>query len=140
MQRRHRSRAFRIKTESVAMPAGEGIHWPWKGLSSLLPSLPARVVVVGPSAAGFASDDPMEIVVVVDDRNRPSLEPQLAEIAATASELVSSLRPRSASCRPSSGHARRQTMTQIPTTTSGWRWMRLRKFAVATPVLIPRMR
>ena len=93
MQRRHRSSTFRIKTESVAMPTVAGIHWTWKGLSSLLPPLPARVAVVGPSAARFAWDDPMEITVVVDDRDRASLESRLAEIAAAASESVPSVQP-----------------------------------------------
>ena len=93
MQRRHRSSTFRVKTESVEMLAVAGIHWPWKGLSSLLPRPPARAVVVGPRAAGFASDEPMEVTVVVDDRDKASLESRFAEIAAVASEAVPRMQP-----------------------------------------------
>ena len=35
----------------------------------------------------------MEISVVVDDGDRPHLEPRLAEVASTTSELVPSVRP-----------------------------------------------
>ena len=64
-----------------------------QAMSELKPPWPARVTLTGPRAAGLASDDTMEIVVVVDDHNRPSLEPRLAEIAAAASESAPSVRP-----------------------------------------------
>ena len=64
-----------------------------QALNDLEPPLPARVAVTGPRAAGFAQDEPMEITVVVDDDDRPRLEPRLAEIAGVASELAPSVRP-----------------------------------------------
>lgn len=64
-----------------------------QALSELTSPWPARVALTGPRAAGFALDDPMEIVVVVDDRDRPSLEPRLAENAAAASDSAPSVRP-----------------------------------------------
>ena len=64
-----------------------------QSLSELTSPWPARVALTGPRAAGFALDDTMEIVVVVDDRDRPSLEPRLAEIAAAASEAAQSVKP-----------------------------------------------
>ena len=63
-----------------------------RALDEMAPPLPARVMLTGPRANGFALEDPMEIVVVADDRNRPNLEPQLAEIAA-ASEAAASVKP-----------------------------------------------
>lgn len=63
------------------------------GLNEMAPPLPAQITLTGPRAAGFALDDDMEIVVVVDDHNRPSLEPRLAEIAAAASESTPSVKP-----------------------------------------------
>ena len=64
-----------------------------RALDEMAPPLPVQVMLTGPRANGFALEDPMEIVVVVDDRDRPSLEPRLAEIAAAASESVPSVRP-----------------------------------------------
>ncbi len=64
-----------------------------QALNELAPPLPARVTVTGPRATGFALDDLMEITVVVDDEDRPSLEPRFAEIAAATSDLVLYGRP-----------------------------------------------
>ena len=64
-----------------------------QALNDLEPPLPARAALTGPRAAGFALADPMEITVVVDDQDRPSLEPRLAEIAAATSESVPSVQP-----------------------------------------------
>lgn len=64
-----------------------------RALDEMAPPLPVQVTLTGPRANGFALDDPMEIVVVVDDHNRPSLEPRLAEIAAAASEAAPSVKP-----------------------------------------------
>ena len=64
-----------------------------RALDDLAPPLPARVALTGQRAAGFALDGPMEITVVVDDQDRLSLEPRLAEIAAATSRLVPSVRP-----------------------------------------------
>ena len=64
-----------------------------QALNNLARLLPSRVAIAGTRAAGFASDDPMEIVVVVDDRDRPDLESQLARTAAVASESVPSVQP-----------------------------------------------
>ena len=63
-----------------------------QALNKLAPPLPSRAALTGPRAAGFALDDAVEITVVVDDRDRHSLEPRLAEIAAVASELVPTVR------------------------------------------------
>ena len=62
-------------------------------INDLEPPLPSDVMVTGRRAAGFALDDPMEITVVVDDRDRPSLESQLAQAAAGASKAVPSVQP-----------------------------------------------
>ena len=64
-----------------------------QALSELTPPWPARVTLTGPRAAGFPLDDPMKIVVVVDDHDKPNLEPRLAEIAVAASEAAPSVRP-----------------------------------------------
>ena len=64
-----------------------------QGLNDLTPPLPARVAVTGARAAGFVSEDAVEITVVVDDRDRHSLEPRLAEITAVAPEAVTSVQP-----------------------------------------------
>ena len=64
-----------------------------QALNELAPPLPARVTLTGARAAGFALDDPMDITIVVDDHDRPSLEPRLAEIAAATSDSVPSVRP-----------------------------------------------
>ena len=64
-----------------------------QALNDLEPPLPARVALTGPRAAGFALADPMKITVVVDDHDRPSLEPRLAEIAAATSDSVPSVQP-----------------------------------------------
>ena len=64
-----------------------------QALNELAPQWPARVTLTGPRATGFALDDTMEIVVVVDDCDRPNLEPRLAEIAAAASESTPSVWP-----------------------------------------------
>ena len=64
-----------------------------QALNKLAPPLPARATLTGPRAAGFALDDPMEITVVVDDRDRASLESRLVEVAAVASEAVASVQP-----------------------------------------------
>ena len=64
-----------------------------QALNKLAPPLPTRAALTGQRAAGFASDDPMEIVVVVDDRGRANLESQLARAAAVASESVPSVQP-----------------------------------------------
>ena len=65
-----------------------------QALNDLAPPLPTRAAVTGSRAAGFALDDPMEMVVVVNDDDRSSLEPRLAEIAVAASETVPSVQPR----------------------------------------------
>ena len=64
-----------------------------QALNKLAPPLPDQAALTGQRAAGFALDDPMEITVVVDDRDRPSLERRLAEAAAVASEAVASVQP-----------------------------------------------
>ena len=64
-----------------------------QALDDLEPPLPIKVPLTGARVSGSTLDDPMEIVVVVADRDRPSLEPRLAEIAAAASEAAPSLRP-----------------------------------------------
>ena len=64
-----------------------------KALNDLEPPLPSRVAITGPRAAGLASDDPMGITVVVDDRHRASLKSRLAQAAAVASESVPSVQP-----------------------------------------------
>ena len=64
-----------------------------QALNKLAPPLPDQAALTGQRAAGFALDDPMEITVVVDDHDRPSLASRLAEIANAASEAVSSVRP-----------------------------------------------
>ena len=64
-----------------------------QAVNNLTLPLPERVALTGPRAAGFALDDSMEIVVVVDDRDRPNLEPWLTEIAAAASEQAPSVQP-----------------------------------------------
>ncbi|MCY4557972.1 MAG: hypothetical protein OXF79_16725 [Chloroflexi bacterium] len=64
-----------------------------QALNKLAPPLPTRAALTGPRAAGFALDEPIEIVVVVDDRDRPDLESQLARAAAVASESVPSVQP-----------------------------------------------
>ena len=63
-----------------------------QALNDLEPPLPSRGAITSPRAAGFASDDPMEITVVVDDRDRPDLESRLAQAAAVASEPVPPVR------------------------------------------------
>ncbi len=62
-------------------------------LNELTPPLPTRAALTGPRAAGFASGDPMEIVVVVDDQHRASLKGRLAQAAEVASESVPSVQP-----------------------------------------------
>ena len=62
-------------------------------LNDLEPPLPAQVTVTGPRATGFAQDDPLEITVIVDPSDRPSLEPRLAKIAAATSDSVPSVQP-----------------------------------------------
>ncbi len=64
-----------------------------QAMNKLAPPLPAQAALTGQRAAGFALDEPMEITVVVADRDRPSLESQLAEAAAAASESVPSVQP-----------------------------------------------
>ncbi len=64
-----------------------------QALNDLEPPLPSRAALSGPRAAGFASDDPMEIVVVVDDRGRANLESRLAQAAEVASESLPSVQP-----------------------------------------------
>ena len=64
-----------------------------QGLNKLAPPLPPRGAITGPRAAGLASDDSMEITVVVDDHHRASLESRLAQAAAVASESVPSAQP-----------------------------------------------
>ena len=91
-----------------------------QALNDLTPLLPTRVTVTGPRATGSALDDPMEIAVVVNDDERPSLEPRLPEIAATASSMTPSIQPTSASSHPSSGTASKRAKPQEPITTPGW--------------------
>ena len=64
-----------------------------QALNDLEPPPPSRAALSGPRAAGFALDDPMEIVVVVDDRSRANLESRLAQAAEVASESVPSVQP-----------------------------------------------
>ena len=64
-----------------------------QALDGLEPPWPAQATLTGQRAAGFTSDEPMEITVVVDDRDRASLENRLAEIADAASEAVPSIQP-----------------------------------------------
>ncbi len=64
-----------------------------EALNDLVPPTPSRVEVTGARAAGFATDDPMQITVVVDPNDRPSLGPRLASITAATSGLVPSVRP-----------------------------------------------
>ena len=64
-----------------------------QALNKLQPPLPDRVAITGPRTAGFALDGPMEISIVVDDRNRPSLEPRLAKCTAAATKAVPSVQP-----------------------------------------------
>ena len=64
-----------------------------EALNDLVPPTPSRVEVTGARAAGFATDDPMRITVVVDPNDRPSLGPRLASITAATSGLVPSVRP-----------------------------------------------
>ena len=64
-----------------------------QALNKLAPPLPAQAALTGPRAAGFTLDDTMEIVVVVDARDKPSLQTWLANIAADASEKVPSVQP-----------------------------------------------
>ena len=64
-----------------------------QALNDLARLLPSRVAIAGPRAAGLAADDPMEIVVVVDDHHRPSLGSRLAQAAAVASESVPAVQP-----------------------------------------------
>ena len=64
-----------------------------EALNELAPPLPARVTLTGERVAGFALDEPMDITIVVDDHDRPSLEPRLAEIAAATSDSVPSVQP-----------------------------------------------
>ena len=65
-----------------------------QGLSELAPPLPCRVAITGPRAAGFAHEgDTLEITVVAEPRDRPSLKPRLAECAAEAAEAVPSVQP-----------------------------------------------
>ena len=63
-----------------------------QALNKLAPPLPTRAALTGQRAAGFASDEPIEIVVVVDDHHGASLESRLAQPAAAASEAVPSVR------------------------------------------------
>ena len=90
-----------------------------QALNDLASLLPTRVTVTGPRAAGSALDDPMEIAVVVNDDERPSLEPRLPEIAATASRMTPSVQPTSASFRPNSGTINRPANHPKPITTPG---------------------
>ena len=64
-----------------------------EALNGLVPPLPAQVAITGPRAAGFVSNEPMEITVVVVDDDRPTLEPRLADISAAASGMTPSVRP-----------------------------------------------
>ncbi|MCY4557971.1 MAG: hypothetical protein OXF79_16720 [Chloroflexi bacterium] len=64
-----------------------------QALNDLEPPLPPRAAITGTRAAGFASDDLMEITVVVDDRDRANLESRLAQAAEVASEAVPSVQP-----------------------------------------------
>ena len=59
-----------------------------RALNALEPPLPLRVAVSGHRASGFALGEPIVIIVVVDPRDRPSLESNLTEIAETASISV----------------------------------------------------
>ena len=63
-----------------------------QALNNLARLLPSRVAIAGPRADDLASDDPMGIIVVVDDRDRPDLESRLAQVAAVASEPVPPVR------------------------------------------------
>ncbi|MCY4557968.1 MAG: hypothetical protein OXF79_16705 [Chloroflexi bacterium] len=66
-----------------------------QGLSELAPPLPCRVALTGPRAAGFAHEgDTLEITVVAEPRDRPDLEPRLAECANAATEAVPSVKPK----------------------------------------------
>ena len=64
-----------------------------QALNDLTPPLPSCVAITGARAAGLAQSGPMDITVVVDPNDRPSLEPRLASIAAAASGLVPSVPP-----------------------------------------------
>ena len=65
-----------------------------QALNDLEPPLPARVAITGARAAGLAHEgDTLEITVIVNPRNRASLEHQLAEIAAATSDSVPSVQP-----------------------------------------------
>ena len=70
------------------------LTWYVQGLNELATPLPSRVAITGPRAAGFTNEaDTLEITVVADPSHRPNLEPQLAEVAATATGSVPSVRP-----------------------------------------------
>ena len=64
-----------------------------QALNDLTPPLPLRVAITGPRATGFAQGEPIHITLVVDSRHRSGLEPRLADIAATASEMAPAARP-----------------------------------------------
>ena len=64
-----------------------------QALNKLTPPLPTQAALTGQRAAGFALDDTMEIVVMVDDCDRPNLKNQLAQAAEVASESVTSVQP-----------------------------------------------
>ena len=64
-----------------------------QALNDLTPPLPSCVAITGARAAGLAQSGPMDITVVVDPNDRPSLEPRLASIAAATSGLVPSVPP-----------------------------------------------
>lgn len=78
--------AYRVRLEASACDRAQV-------LIELTPPPPARTALTGPRSASFALEDPMEIVVLIDDHDRFRLEPRLAEIAAAASEAEPSVRP-----------------------------------------------
>ena len=66
-----------------------------QGLTELAAPLPCRVALTGPRAAGFVHEgDTLEITVVAEPRDRPDLEPRLAECASAATEAVPSVQPK----------------------------------------------
>lgn len=63
-------------------------------LTELAPPLPRPVALTGPGAAGFTHEGgTLEVTVVAESRDRPSLEPRLTELAAAASEAEPAIRP-----------------------------------------------
>ncbi len=64
-----------------------------QALNELAPPLPLRVTLTGPCATGFALDDLIQITVVVDDGDTPSVEKQLVQADAVASGAVPSAQP-----------------------------------------------